>query len=145
MAKVNLAARESACIGARERLDGTTARRFVGDPDDAGQLWRHLPLVRLSQIDSGLADLGVAVVELNRTVGWPLRRSSRSSRVTPVSLAADSDNERNTVLVNTAHTVRNTGGEPLRLLVVGGIMFVGLVPAGRPSPTRSSTTARYAG
>jgi quercetin dioxygenase-like cupin family protein len=29
---------------------------------------------------------------------------------------------------NTVHTVRNTGGEPLQLLVVGGIMFVGLVP-----------------
>jgi hypothetical protein len=26
---------------------------------------------------------------------------------------------------NSVHTVRNTGGEPLRLLVVGGIMFVG--------------------
>jgi quercetin dioxygenase-like cupin family protein len=29
---------------------------------------------------------------------------------------------------NSVHTVRNTGQEPLRLLVVGGIMFVGLVP-----------------
>jgi quercetin dioxygenase-like cupin family protein len=29
---------------------------------------------------------------------------------------------------NSVHTVRNTGGETLRLLVVGGIMFVGLVP-----------------
>jgi quercetin dioxygenase-like cupin family protein len=29
---------------------------------------------------------------------------------------------------DTVHTVRNTGTETLRLLVVGGIMFVGLVP-----------------
>ena len=29
---------------------------------------------------------------------------------------------------NSVHTVRNTGEERLRLLVVGGIMFVGLLP-----------------
>jgi quercetin dioxygenase-like cupin family protein len=43
---------------------------------------------------------------------------------------------------NSVHAVRNTGGERLRLLVVGGIMFVGLVPRWpTESPTRSSTTA----
>jgi quercetin dioxygenase-like cupin family protein len=36
---------------------------------------------------------------------------------------------------NTVHTVRNTGAGTLRLLVVGGIMFVGLVPEWpTPSP-----------
>lgn len=47
---------------------------------------------------------------------------------------------------NSVHTVRNTGEEPLRLLVVGGIMFVGLLPRWpTESPYEIFDDGEYAG
>jgi quercetin dioxygenase-like cupin family protein len=47
---------------------------------------------------------------------------------------------------NSVHTVRNTGTETLRLLVVGGIMFVGLVPRWpTESPYEILDDGEYAG
>ncbi len=47
---------------------------------------------------------------------------------------------------NTVHTVRNTGEQTLRLLVVGGIMFVGLVPRWpTESPYEILDDGEYAG